>query len=127
MSLRDELQRPHVRALLIGGGVILLLAIALYFVTKKKTSALDASNRNGLNADASGQVPTVLVLPPPIIFGPPSNEAPTVQPPLPVQSPPLPAPPLPLGILQYQPPAPPVGPSPPVNPAPTGPLGILAH
>jgi hypothetical protein len=86
MSIRDELQRPHVRALLIGGGIILLLAIALYFATKKKTDPLAAGTANGLNADASGPVPTVIVLPPPVfqLEQPPSTS--------PVPLPPAPSP-----------------------------------
>lgn len=124
MSLRDELQRPQVKALLIGGGVILLLGIALWFATKKKSSdALAASNPNGLNADASGAVPTVLVLPPPIIQlqnpGAPGAPAPSQPPTMPGDS-------GPTGILS-QPPLPLPSPGPlPIVPGLTGPTGIHA-
>jgi hypothetical protein len=125
MSLPDLWQRPQSRALLIGGGLILFLAIALYFATRKKTNpgALDASNPNGLNQNASGDVPTVLVLPPPVVQlqAPPLPTAPD-----PVAPPPMPGQYGPTGILTQ----PPIGvPTPqpaPILPGRTGPTGIHA-
>jgi LysM repeat protein len=69
----SALKAPSTKFLLIAGGAIILLVIALWSITKSKLGqglgqgasvATDASVPNGLNADASAATPTPVVLPP---------------------------------------------------------------
>ena len=71
MHIPEGLKHPTVRVIAIAGIAILLLAIALWSVTRSKLGAssstgpaLAPNTPNGLNADSSGPTPQVIVLPP---------------------------------------------------------------
>jgi hypothetical protein len=115
------IKSPQFKLLAIAGGAILLLGIALWSVTRSKIASgpLAASTPNGLNADASGSTPSVIVMPPrvgPILLTQPVGAAATDTPP----PPPAPPPPssVPDPVTSAPPPPPPPAPAPVVAPAP---------
>ncbi len=77
----SALKAPSTKFLLIAGGAIILLVIALWSITRSKLGATagvatDASTPNGLNADSSGATPTPVVLPPASTVPDPNTPAP---------------------------------------------------
>ncbi len=123
-----EGQPKQVKWLLIAGGAILLIIIAIYFATKKKTqnTASDPTSQ-------AGQLPSVLVLPQPYVVNQP---APTQLPINPASNPPVaPGQTGPTGILGGPILIPPSGlpaptsgyPSPIYPGGRTGPTGIVTY